>query len=684
MCPSRYLQHPSHPSRTCEAMSTGSALLDLKLRRSELARASEEVRAKLKHARKVLSNASRPSKRYRQEEAATVVKRATPVPDRPAVLEEFWRQATRGEPCAPEASRARMCEPCTVSEMSSANDASPDSGEGVRGWSKERARNFAREWRLHEWVLKQNETGGQAPCGPQLWAAWRGLAAGANNIPEGLVAAPHGMSRRGKQWVRRWARRWRLLRGRPRPGPALTVEQLRAKVTGRARPTHGSAKIGSMSSVPGTEMAAETRDPGVRTRDSGGRFQGPNSGRQFGPGKTRLVRFFEAMATLQWDRFVASACPPGFSVLRINMDESSFRLWPGVRPGVIARPRLPGRASSRDLEQRVSLRAQRGAVSFVAFVCDDVEVQALLPQFVVANERLVPAECLKGRALDRQTGRLRLLRQKSSWLTAPVLARILGEVGRALQPVASRRHILFSMDACPVHLSHVVLQTLGRLRMHFVPIASHMTRWLQPCDVAVFRALKARQRAEYERQQLLTGRIELPPGEALTVIERAAQAVLRERDWGRAFSLCGLGLTLPTSRRFQSALGPDGCPQVTAELPSLAQLAELLPRRREVPVGDLFAGLLRRGGPRDHAARGGAGSMVGEPCAASMNPPPPAFFDGHTTGAPVACSSSEVAARLHTPAFGIGRRPAPRPLIPRATRLWPWRAAPAPVPPRRS
>lgn len=394
--------------------------------------------------------------------------------------------------------------------------------------------------------------------------------------------------------------------------------------------------------------------------------------------------FSQAMATLQWDRFLAAACPPDFSVLRINMDESSFRLWPGVRPGAIARPKLPGRAQGRDLEQRISLRAQRGAVSFVAFVCDDVTVQALLPQFVVANERLVPADCVRGRALGRRTGQLCLLRQNSSWLTAPVLARILGEVGRALQPIASRRHILFSMDACPVHLSHVVLQKLGSLRMHFVPIASHMTRWLQPCDVAVFRALKARQRAEYERQQLVTGRTELPPAEALTVIEAASKAVLGERDWRRAFSLCGLGRTLPTSRRFQHALGPEGCPEVRAELPSLAQLADLLPRRREVPVGDLFAGMLRRGGPRVTADPVETDLMVGEPCAAGVDSPSTPVPDGPATTFPAASSSSELAAPPSAQVFGLGRRPTTARLIPRGTRLGPWRAALPPVPQIRS
>ena len=239
-------------------MSPSEALRSLNERLAEIVRARAGVRAEMKQAKKPLANAARPSKRHREQEAAKAVERVIPIPDRTAVLEEFWRQATRGKPCGSEVPGERMGEPCAAEGITLASEAPPLPGEVDCSWSTKRARSFTQEWRLHEWVLKQNEVGGQAPCGPQLWAAWRGLAAGASNVREGLIAAPHGISRRGKQWVRRWARRWRLLRGRPRPGPALTVEQLQAKVTAGPTPTPDSEKSVRWREFPGPKRCPKS------------------------------------------------------------------------------------------------------------------------------------------------------------------------------------------------------------------------------------------------------------------------------------------------------------------------------------------------------------------------------------------------------------------------------------------
>ena len=550
-------------------------------------------------------------------------------------------------------------------------------------WAVERACQFRREWRLHAWIREQNERSGQAPCGPHIWAAWRALTAGAPNVSEGLRGAPLGLDRRGKQWVRRLARRWRLLRVRPRPGAGLSLDALRAKDRRRPRAVAECRKIAPRVRLPGPKKGPEDGPTFCGRLISWAAIRAQFPGRFSGPENTSRRDFSKAAGTLQWDRFLASACPAGSSVLRINMDESSFRLWPGVRPGAVARPRQEGRALSRHLEQRVSKGAQRGAVSFVAFVCDDPTVQPLLPQFVVGNRHLLPAPGPNAGVRSWRVGCLQVLREDSAWLTAPLLVRILGQVGRALQPVAATRHVLFSMDACPVHLSPRVLQALGRLRMHFVPIASHMTPWLQPCDVEVFRRLKARQRAEYEREQLLTGTTELPPHTALAVIEVATRAVIVEGDWCRAFRLCGLGPALPTSRRFLRALGPEGCPPVPAVAPTLAQVAVLMPRRRDVAVGDLFAAALRRTEPRAGPLAGVPRRIEGEPCAAGVRPPA-ALSDTHPAPVAASASSSQGIPPPVAPAARSALASGAIRGVARGTRLGPWPAWGAPRPPSRS
>ena len=299
----------------------------------------------------------------------------------------------------------------------------------------------------------------------------------------------------------------------------------------------------------------------------------------------------EAEATLQVDRFLAvKCCPAGQAPLRINIDESSIRLWPGADPGTIAASGQEG--ARREVIANVSLRGQRGAFSFVAVVCDDIAVQRELPQFLVASERML-SPGVAAAFLASPTRNLVLLRRPSAWLDAGGLCVVLRHLADTVHRVAPNRHCVLSMDVCPVHVSSQVLRQLGLCRLHFCPIAAHMTRWLQPADVGVFRPLKQRIRQLHQQEQVVEGKAELDIGTVLRIIDRATMDIIMSRTWDKVFRLCGLADTPPTSRRFAAALGEARPLAFTAEVPSLEHLKALLPRRRFVPVEHLFPLLMR-------------------------------------------------------------------------------------------
>jgi hypothetical protein len=362
------------------------------------------------------------------------------------------------------------------------------------------------------------------------------------------------------------------------------------------------------------------------------------------------------------------------------MDESSVRLWPAARPGAVAPPEVGGWAD-RSLEQPLSLRAQRTAVSLVAFICDDGAVQRRLPQFLLVTERAFPAKLEAMRTLRRPLGPVRVLRGKSAWLTASRLAKLIGEVGRALRPHCADRYIMLSMDACPVHLHPAVLRSIGNAGMHFVPIAARMTRWLQPLDVLAFRILKNRHRQLVERRQLLRGETELAAGEALSILGEAVREVILRRDWAVAFRLCGLAAGEPSSKRFRAALGHPSPMVLDSALPSLEVIAELLPRRRSVSVTDLFWGIMRPPVRRARAARppAPAATRGGAACSPAPRGPLPRgiprqlsdapSFGSHGSGSTAPAHAAP--APLH-PATARNR-------IPFATPLWPWRPLPRPA-----
>ena len=93
----------------------------------------------------------------------------------------------------------------------------------------EEACKFLKEQRLFQWVRAQNSSKGLAPSYAALWRQW--AHATENEFPD-ACHDPVGLARTGKtkaQRLRRWARRWIVVRGCYKPGPRLELDRLRSK-----------------------------------------------------------------------------------------------------------------------------------------------------------------------------------------------------------------------------------------------------------------------------------------------------------------------------------------------------------------------------------------------------------------------------------------------------------------------
>jgi hypothetical protein len=387
----------------------------------------------------------------------------------------------------------------------------------------------------------------------------------------------------------------------------------------------------------------------------------------------------QATATLQWNAFLESRCPAGRRVLRINMDETSVRLFHGGGKGCVATEN-GALANGAGLEQAVTLRARRGAVSLVAFVCDDALVQRRLPQIVIASEKILPVKEAAVLCAAPLAGHTLVLRRRSAWLDTEGLKEVLRILRRCLEPVMSSCWVILSMDACPVHISPAIVKTANRLGFHYLLIAASTTKWLQPLDVAVFGPLKHRLRALFAQRQLELRRAELTAVEMLPLLARACEEVLQTRNWSDAFRRCGLLGGWPRSARFQRASAVAAPPVVSTELPTLEQLQSLYPRNKYIPVDALFAPLLRE--PVEHEARLSPAVARPSPSAASAGPSDPerpwlgrlrsSSRASLESSQPETASPGHPPSSLHTPAAARSR------LIPVGVPLalpWPARAA---------
>ena len=83
-----------------------------------------------------------------------------------------------------------------------------------------------------------------------------------------------------------------------------------------------------------------------------------------------------------------------------------------------------------------------------------------------------------------------ILRRQSSWANADTLVDFVRLLARVLAPLAQHRHVVLTLDACPVHLSERVARACARASIFLLFVLAHMAAWLQPLDAYVFLPLK--------------------------------------------------------------------------------------------------------------------------------------------------------------------------------------------------
>ena len=78
--------------------------------------------------------------------------------------------------------------------------------------------------------------------------------------------------------------------------------------------------------------------------------------------------------------------PSTRQLVRINLDESFITLDPGPRKGVLSREKKMSLGSGLRTHRRPQVRSQkRKGFTFVAMICDNAELQELLPQVLLGG-----------------------------------------------------------------------------------------------------------------------------------------------------------------------------------------------------------------------------------------------------------------------------------------------------------
>ena len=131
----------------------------------------------------------------------------------------------------------------------------------------------------------------------------------------------------------------------------------------------------------------------------------------------------------QWVDYLHDQIPMGKKVLLLNLDETSICAFMGKTKGNIF--------IRKGVKQRMSKGHQRTYLTYIGVICDDVELQPLLPQFVVANGHPLAVRELH-RLRESCSSNVRVLREKSAWMNTDLFPKMICLLAESLATYMKR------------------------------------------------------------------------------------------------------------------------------------------------------------------------------------------------------------------------------------------------------
>ena len=129
-----------------------------------------------------------------------------------------------------------------------------------------------------------------------------------------------------------------------------------------------------------------------------------------------------------WNHY-ETLVPATETVLRLNLDKTSVCLFQGDVAGNV----LVSKKRARSVAQRVPRAKRRCCMTHVGLICDRSDIQPLLPQVFIINERTAPARDMAALRAACPPN-VRFVKQKSAWTNVFVTAYIVRLLGIALGP----------------------------------------------------------------------------------------------------------------------------------------------------------------------------------------------------------------------------------------------------------
>ncbi|CAJ1461416.1 unnamed protein product, partial [Effrenium voratum] len=241
-------------------------------------------------------------------------------------------------------------------------------------------------------------------------------------------------------------------------------------------------------------------------------------------------------------------------IVFLNLDETSvgFNMTP-----------LAGCVAAACVQRGLRLRAKvkkenlRGAMSYVALICDSAELQGKLPHYLIGSTVRLTKTIMKGIAALPAT-QLRILRRKSAWNTSEVMVAIIKDVSKTLQPVLDAGNVqpVLLLDCAPAHLPLPVMQAASDCGIQLLFIPSSCTHIAQPLDIRAFAGFKMYLKKVHRELRAASAEGLISPLAWIWHLTQAPRQFFAAKKWKPSFEAVGAGLAQRCA--LHKALRSDG------------------------------------------------------------------------------------------------------------------------------
>lgn len=311
-----------------------------------------------------------------------------------------------------------------------------------------------------------------------------------------------------------------------------------------------------------------------RCRPPRGRKSRPPRGPKSRPrpkGPCNAKNIPKAVASWRWWNYLHAQVPCSKTPLRINIDETSVCLSQGKGKGSVF---------VRKSAQMVRHSKRRMYLTHVACVCDQPHLQRRLPQFIVGNERALPARAMAGLRAAAPSY-VRIWRRRSSCLNQRQFAIMLGLIMAALRPYLDEYQVIFMLDAAKIHCTSLIFSECARLGVWPLLVPARLTWLMQVLDTHIFSVYKRSMEGSYQ-DALASGSIDI--GRLLGCVYAAIEEAIQGKCWASAFDGNGYGASQCALRaKARGHLEFDGDVVVSSERPLEEDVRPCFPQGWVVP-----------------------------------------------------------------------------------------------------